>query len=611
MARPRRKSGPDQEKGPEATIQGLNLPPALWRSAVEQGDGPLCLLDSQGRILFLNRAHQRIFGQPLRGPGGLPLAHFHPPEADDIIAQDILPALAQGLAWEGEIRGRTSTGRLLPLRLRCLPFMDAKGELLYSQVHIQDLSEIRHAREALEVSQARYLAILEDQTELICRSDDQGRLSFVNEAYCRFFGKNRDELLDRRFLPLLPDPEGGRLAQHLASLNPRNPLGDITLRLVGPAGQPRMLRWTTRAIFDREGHFSEFQSVGRDVTEQVLAEQALRQSQARYLAILEDQTELICRSDDQGRLTFVNEAYCRFFGKNRDELVGHHFLPNLPHEDGVRLAQHLNSLNRDNRLGNLEHRVFTPSGELRVLRWTTRAIFDQGGNLSEFQSVGRDVTERHLAQEALREAHDTLEERVKERTRELGEVNRKLALTVAELQQARDELQRISLQDGLTGVANRRFFDSQSEMEWRRAAREGTPLAVVMVDIDLFKAYNDTYGHQAGDDCLRRVAQALQGEIKRSGDFLARYGGEEFVAVMPGVDLDGGLALAERMRFSVQALGLEHRHGLDGQIVTVSLGVASAQPAPGQDLSALVQAADQALYAAKQAGRNRVAATSS
>ncbi len=287
--------------------------------------------------------------------------------------------------------------------------------------------------------------------------------------------------------------------------------------------------------------------------------------------------------------------------------MGHHFLPNLPEEDGRRLAQHLGSLNRENRLASLEHRVYLDSGQMRWLRWTTRAIFDQGGEFSEFQSVGRDVTERRQAEEALREAHANLETRVAERTQELKEANFKLALALSEIEAAREELQRISFQDGLTGVANRRYFDDQAGLELRRAAREQRPLAVIMADIDYFKFFNDTYGHLAGDDCLRQVAQALAGRLKRPGDFLARYGGEEFVAVLPGADLDGAASLAEEMRQAVENLEIAHAQGASGGRVTVSLGVAAWTPAGGDQLEPLVKAADQALYQAKQAGRNRVA----
>ena len=337
-------------------------------------------------------------------------------------------------------------------------------------------------------------------------------------------------------------------------------------------------------------------------------EQELRQSQGRYLAILEDQTELICRSGPDGALTFVNEAYCRFFGKTRQELLGRAFLPAFPGEDGLILARHLASLSRDNPIGVIEHRVVLDGGQVRWLKWTTRAIYDSRSDFAEFQSVGRDVTERRQAEDQLREARDHLEQRVTRRTAALEEANQRLAQVVGELQTAQDEQRRLSFQDGLTGVANRRFLDQQLDHEWRRAARERSCLAVVMVDIDQFKLYNDTYGHLAGDDCLRRVAEALAHALRRPADFLARYGGEEFAAVLPGTSLEGALALAEQMRAQVEGLAIPHASSTVASVVTVSLGVAAALPHNGDQPQIVLAAADAALYQAKQRGRNRVVA---
>ena len=180
-----------------------------------------------------------------------------------------------------------------------------------------------------------------------------------------------------------------------------------------------------------------------------------------------------------------------------------------------------------------------------------------------------------------------------------------LALT-RRLEEVNHELQRLSTVDGLTGIANRRFCDEFLDREWRRSLREGLPFAVVMADVDCFKAYNDTYGHLAGDGCLRRVAAALQGAMHRPGDLLARYGGEEFIALLPGTDQKGALVVAEAMRSVVEALRLEHGSSPVAPHVTVSIGVASAVPERDARVEEVIVAADAALYGAKRAGRNRV-----
>ena len=163
--------------------------------------------------------------------------------------------------------------------------------------------------------------------------------------------------------------------------------------------------------------------------------------------------------------------------------------------------------------------------------------------------------------------------------------------------------------DGLTGVANRRHFDVAIDKEQRRAKRNGVCLSLLMIDIDCFKAYNDHYGHQQGDQCLIQVSAALAGMLHRSTDLLARYGGEEFAIILPDTDADQAMLMAEALRQRVQALGIEHRCAAEGrQHVTVSVGLATLSPEQPFDVPALIGAADRALYAAKHAGRNRVAA---
>ncbi|CAN7171967.1 sensor domain-containing diguanylate cyclase [Pseudoduganella sp. LjRoot289] len=163
--------------------------------------------------------------------------------------------------------------------------------------------------------------------------------------------------------------------------------------------------------------------------------------------------------------------------------------------------------------------------------------------------------------------------------------------------------------DGLTGVANRRHFDVAIDKEQRRAKRNGTPLSLLMIDIDCFKAYNDHYGHQHGDQCLIQVSSALAALLHRSTDLLARYGGEEFAIILPDTDAQQALKMASGLRERVSALAIEHRYAAQGsQCVTVSVGVATLTTEHSFDVPSLIGAADRALYAAKRAGRNRVMA---
>jgi diguanylate cyclase (GGDEF)-like protein len=174
------------------------------------------------------------------------------------------------------------------------------------------------------------------------------------------------------------------------------------------------------------------------------------------------------------------------------------------------------------------------------------------------------------------------------------------------LKRQADLLRSMSFVDGLTGVANRRQFDEALQREWRACLRTGTTLALAMIDIDHFKQFNDTYGHPAGDACLRAIAGILDGEMNRSHDLIARYGGEEFVCLLPDINLTAAQIKAEQLRQAVQSLNIPHKASSTAPVVTISVGLAFFIPTEKLTPEQLVAAADVQLYTAKHTGRNRV-----
>lgn len=173
------------------------------------------------------------------------------------------------------------------------------------------------------------------------------------------------------------------------------------------------------------------------------------------------------------------------------------------------------------------------------------------------------------------------------------------------LKKANEKLKMLSVIDGLTQIPNRRKFDDYLGSEWKRHYRDKNNLSVILSDIDFFKLYNDNYGHQAGDECLQKVAQAIHGCAHRSVDLAARYGGEEFVVVLPGTDADGAMAVSEEIRKTVMNLKIAHEKSKVDEYVTLSLGVATMVPGHDNSAEDLVALADQSLYEAKEKGRNR------
>ena len=189
---------------------------------------------------------------------------------------------------------------------------------------------------------------------------------------------------------------------------------------------------------------------------------------------------------------------------------------------------------------------------------------------------------------------------------QLAASEQKLLHSELQLREANALLSELSFRDSLTGLYNRRHFDEVFDTEWRRSLRTGRPLALLMIDVDCFKALNDNYGHQRGDECLREVARVLEEQPRRGHDIVARFGGEEFAVLLPGADVPGALRIAHSVRGAVEALQLEHRHSRVGDFVTVSVGVCSRIPRQEESASDLLYEADMALYLAKQLGRNRV-----
>lgn len=174
-----------------------------------------------------------------------------------------------------------------------------------------------------------------------------------------------------------------------------------------------------------------------------------------------------------------------------------------------------------------------------------------------------------------------------------------------QLEEANRTLQELACCDGLTQVANRRRFDEYLSQEWQRMKREQLPLSLILCDIDYFKAYNDTYGHQGGDDCLKQVAQGIERAAQRSSDLVARYGGEEFAVIMPNTPLQGAACVAEEIRKNVKALAIHHSQSLVSEYVTLSIGVATTIPHKNNNENHLIKMADKALYGAKSQGRDR------
>jgi diguanylate cyclase (GGDEF)-like protein len=221
-----------------------------------------------------------------------------------------------------------------------------------------------------------------------------------------------------------------------------------------------------------------------------------------------------------------------------------------------------------------------------------------------FTQMSQEIQE---SRQQLEDYSRSLEQKVSDRTQALQqEVQFRTEAEVA-LQSANEELQRLAYLDGLTQIANRRKFDERLSQEWRRLKRDQLPLSLILCDVDYFKQYNDSYGHQVGDDCLYKVAYVLAIAARRPPDLAARYGGEEFAVLLPNTSLEGAVEVAKKIQVQIKALQLPHQRSGVSQYVTVSFGVASMIPAETKTPEQFLAQVDRALYQAKVEGRDRIA----
>lgn len=312
------------------------------------------------------------------------------------------------------------------------------------------------------------------------------------------------------------------------------------------------------------------------------------------VAILETIGSVVCVMDIDGKIVLFNKACQRLTGYTEDEVLNRYpwelFI--LPAEkESVKAV--FNKLSTGNFPNTNINYWLTKSGDKRLISWSNTALSDDSGKLRYVIATGIDITEQREAEEKLFQHQAELEDLVAKRTAELYHVNKKYEL--------------LAYQDALTGLYNRRYLNIGLDNEIRRSRRNHGPLSLLLCDIDCFKAYNDTYGHIAGDKCIQEIADILRNHFQRASDLVVRYGGEEFCVVLPDVSLDELNQLSEQLRMGIMQHKIKHQDSQVADYVTVSIGGAICQPDSKCTAETLIGTADKALSVAKKQGRNRVA----
>ena len=528
------------------------------------------------------------------------VACYHPADAGRLDAAFAL-ALREGVPYALDLRGADAEGKP-PRWFHTVgnPVFDGAGNVVRMAGILMDITERKRAEDALREAGDRLQLATEAGEMGVFDYDIVTNALTWDERMMRIFAFTPEtfpgayEAWSER---LHPDDKAQAVADLEAAIASESKF-ETEFRIVLPDGSIRYIE--AEAILGRDENGKPRRMIGqnKDVTERREAEKRLERLNRQNELLLESIGEGIYGIDMEGRATFVNPAAGAMLGCEPKELLGRnmHRLLHYAREDGtlypitecpIHRALHSGEASR------VRDEVFwRRDGSCFPVEYINTPIREEGrvvGVVVSFQ----DVTERrqHLRQiEAANAGLEANMRMVKEQAAELESQK-------AELEGANARLEALATTDGLTGIKNHRAFQQALSEEFARAGRSGKPLSLLLMDVDKFKSFNDTFGHPAGDKTLKAVARSLR-DTARAGDFVARYGGEEFVVVLPDAGAAGALDAAERFRAAIEAHRWEERQ------VTVSVGVATLRPG-AETPQSLIDCADKALYQAKQRGRNR------
>ena len=380
-----------------------------FRLLVENSPEGMVICDEDNRIIFANAGFCEMFGWGIGEVTGKNISEAaarSPEEASDAFIISAMAILRPPIIIDA-VRLRKD-GTEVNVSILAGPIFE-EGRPVGTYMIYKDTSHSKEVERTLRESQQRFSNIVEDQDEFIIRFKPDGTLTFANSSYCRRFGKVPEEIMGLNIFDHVGQDESSRLQrEHFEKLTPENPTNTDESWSLLPDGSVGLEQWHNRGIFDQEGRLVAIQCVGRDITTQKEAEQALKKSERRYAAIVESQVEMVCRFTPGGEITFANDAFCHFFGYARDQAISRRLAEIMGDAESSKFLADPDRLSSSDQDLFFEHNLELPQGGKRWLRWTRRGIINEKGALIEIQAVGRDLTCLKRSEEKLRQLNSIL-----------------------------------------------------------------------------------------------------------------------------------------------------------------------------------------------------------
>lgn len=486
-----------------------------YRNIIQSLDDAYFEVDLAGNFVFFNKALPQAVGYSANEMLGLNYRAIMDKRNADKVLKTFNKVYTTGKPFkEFGWYVTTKQGHKLFVESTVLPIIE-EGEITGFKGLIRDVTERKRAEDALKKSenelnkQVKYLnTLIDNLNEMFITYDTNGVVTFANKQAYAILGYKPSNVIGQKVVDFIEEYHKEYVTERIYNRIYNRESSSYETSLIHGEKGNILIKLNASPIINENGLVTGGMILAEDITERKLAEEQLKSSEARYRAIVEDQTELICRTSTEGTITFVNEAYCRYFNTVRELAYGTNFLDSVYEADHDLVVRCITSLNIKSPVKVLESRAKMLDGTIRWIYWTHRAIYDEDGELIDYQSVGSDITERKIAE---------------------------------------DRLQYISKYDVLTNIYNRYYFEKQ--MKYFEEAYYA-PIALIICDVDGLKLINDTLGHDEGDELLRSVARVI-GNSLRKNDVLARVGGDEFAIIVPGAKLRATESVVKRIRENI------------------------------------------------------------